>query len=167
MCLNSKLSTPAASPSLPIAPCTISPSIDNVPIGRSISAARLPSPGVPARVSSGSAPNCCNCSQLLHTNSVRVCTSRTAEAVSTCSRSRRCARSSVAHAATNATQRLRPKRAFQASRSCNSSGYAPMLALTRNTRSLIAPTCTGVGRASIKWCAAAAGSVGMPCVRAK
>ena len=56
MCLNSKLSTPVTSPSLPIAPCSISPIIDSVPMGRSISAAMLPLPGVPARVSSGSAP---------------------------------------------------------------------------------------------------------------
>jgi hypothetical protein len=55
---NSKPSTPAASPSLPIAPCSIRPIIDNVPTGRSISAAMLPSPDVPASVSSGSAPNC-------------------------------------------------------------------------------------------------------------
>ena len=43
---------------MPIAPCSISRIIDSVPIGRSITAAMLPAPGVPARVSSGSAPNC-------------------------------------------------------------------------------------------------------------
>ena len=64
---------------------------------------------------------------------------------SMCRRSCRCARSSVAQAAQNATQRLRPKRALYASRSSSRSGYSPRLALTRNTRSLTAATCTGAG----------------------
>jgi hypothetical protein len=112
MCWNSKRSTPAASPSRPIAPCSISPIIGSVPMGRSITAAMLPSPGVPATVFSGSAPNCCSCSRLLPTKSVKVCTSRTVPPISMCTRSLRCARSSVAQAATKATQRLRPKRAL-------------------------------------------------------
>ncbi|MCY1314545.1 hypothetical protein D9M70_652060 [compost metagenome] len=81
-------------------------------MGRSINAAMLPFPGVPAMVSSGWAPNCSSCNRLLPTNSVSVFTSRTRSPSSMCRRSRRCARSSVAQAATKATQRLRPKRAL-------------------------------------------------------
>ncbi len=47
---SSKRSTPAASPNLPIAPCSMRPNIDSVPMGLSISAAMLPSPSVPTRV---------------------------------------------------------------------------------------------------------------------
>ena len=106
-----KWSTLWASPSEPRASRSISPIIDTVPMGRSISAAMVLSPGVPARVSAGSAPNCCSYIRLLPTKSVKVCTSRTVPPVSMCSRSRsrRCARSSVALAATSATQRLRLK----------------------------------------------------------
>ena len=161
--VNAKLTTWSASPSRPKRAAQQQPQHRQ----RAPPGAARSRPAAPASTACASAkPSCSSCSALLPTNSVGVRTS------CSCAMHARCAGAGCGGRAAGwpgpapkATSRLRPNCCFQPSRSSSSFGYRPRLALTRNTRSLTSPTCTGCACSCSSTCMACAG-VGRNAVRA-